>query len=429
MDKGMFMERMFPQQIEDLRALIRIPSVSRGEPQDGMPLGQAVHDALHFTLELARRLGFPTVYDLDGYCGIVEFGRGEEMLGIMAHLDVVPAGSGWTFDPFSAELADGRIYGRGTIDDKGAAISALYAMAAVMQSGVPMRRRVRLILGCDEERGWSCMERYHQTEPEPDLAFTPDADYPVVNSEMGILHTTYHKAYASAVRMQVGAAPNVIPGEAGATVRGKTLTAKGRGGHAAMPELADNALQKLAGMLRTETEGEDKALFDGLWALWQEDRHGQSLGIDREDASGRLTYSPDMLTIDDAGVTLVTDCRYPFSVSHDELIAALDKAYGALGFVRTDERNQDSHYIPADSELVRTLLDVYNKHTGRNEQPLSIGGGTYARSFKNAVAFGINPVGEDDRCHMPDEYITLEQMRFDTEVMAEAVQRLAAERG
>lgn len=426
MDKKRFIEQTFSEQVDRLRELVRIPSVSRGEPKDGMPLGQAVHDALHFVLDLAKTLGFPTVYDLDGRCGIIEFGQGKEMLGIMAHLDVVPAGSGWTHDPFGAELVGDRIYGRGTIDDKSAALSALYAMAAVKDSGVLMKRRVRLILGCDEERGWSCMERYHQTEPEPDLAFTPDADYPVVNSEMGILHTTYHKDYASAVRMQVGVAANVIPGEAEALVGGKTVSAAGRGGHAAMPELAENALQKLVGLLCKETEGEDKRLFSGLWELWQDDRHGQHLGIDRTDESGRLTYSPDMLTIDGTGATLVTDCRYPFSMPHDTLLSALDKAYGALGFVRTEERNQDSHYIPADSELVKTLLEVYNACAGANEKPLSIGGGTYARSFQNAVAFGINPVGADDLCHMPDEYITLEQIRFNTTVMADAVERLAA---
>ncbi len=448
MDIRQRISHTFPAQVSDLQTLIRIPSVSRGEPKEGMPLGENVRRALDTTLDMARRMGFPTVYDLDGYCGIVEFGAGSEMLGIMAHLDVVPEGTGWTYPPYAAEIHDGAVYGRGAVDNKGAAISALYAMAAVKDSGTPMKRRVRLILGCDEEAGWKCMERYHQSEPDPDLAFTPDADYPVVNSEMGILHATYFRPGAFAVRMKAGIAANVIPGEASAVLplparevaapagtsvsyEGSTITAVGRGGHAAMPELAENALTALIGVLGQQQElpAEDRALFTGLGALWARDRHGEHLGIDKEDVSGRLTYSPDMLTIDETGATFTCDCRYPFSVEHDALVSALDAAYGALGFARTSERNQPSHFIPADSELVTALMQVYNRNADKPEKPLSIGGGTYARSFKNAVAFGINPVGQDDLCHMPDENITLDQMRFNTVVMAEAIVELAADTG
>ena len=164
--------------------------------------------------------GFPQARSLDGRCGIVDYGDGEEMLMIMAQLDVVPAGPGWASDPFAPEVRDGRMYGRGVIDDKGPAVSALYALHTVKEAGTPLKRHVRLFLGCDEESGWSCVERYKKTEPEPDLAFTPDGEYPLVNSEKSISVATFHHPMTgSGIRIDCGFASNVIPGEALATLQ------------------------------------------------------------------------------------------------------------------------------------------------------------------------------------------------------------------
>lgn len=436
----------FSQQLTDLQTIIRIPSVSRGDaPEPGKPFGRTVHRCLTETLDIARRLGFERVWDTDGYCGVVEYGEGEETLAILAHLDVVPEGEGWSVDPYGGIVLDGRIFGRGTLDDKGAAVSALYALAAVKESGRKMRRRVRIVLGCDEERGSLGVEHYLKVEGEPTMAFTPDAEYPVVNSEMGILQTTYHKPFDSAVRISVGTASNVIPGTAAATLpvpvkpvsvpegfsasfEGNTVTVTGRGGHASMPELAKNALQALLCVLQQQALGEEEAkLFGALSALWGMDRHGESLGIDVTDASGRLTFSPDCMTVDETGITFVTDCRHPFSVTAQQLLAVWDGAYGALGFVRTDTREAAGHFIPEDSELVSTLMQVYNEINGGSAKPLSMGGGTYAREMKNAVAFGIVREGEESLCHMPDESISLADMEFNTLVMANAIVRLATE--
>ena len=222
----------FEEQLESMRELIAIPSVSRGEPLPGKPFGQNVHDALTYTLALANRLGFSDARSLDGYCGVVDYGAGDEQLLIMAHLDVVPAGPAWSSDAFQPEIRNGRLYGRGVVDDKGPAVSALYALAAVKEAGVPMRRRVRILFGCDEEKDWGCIARYKQTEPEPTLAFTPDGDYPVVNSEMSICQTVYEKKLAgSGVRINCGLAANVIPGEATAELpfAAEPVTAKKAG--------------------------------------------------------------------------------------------------------------------------------------------------------------------------------------------------------
>lgn len=439
-----WIDEHFDQQVRDLQSLVRIPSVSRGAPEPGMPLGRGVHEALTAALQLANRLGFADTRSLDGLCGTVDCGAGEQMLCIMAHLDVVPAGAGWDGDPFSGQVRNGRIYGRGTQDDKGAAVSALYALAAVVAAGVPLRRRVRILLGCDEEAGMRCIERYKQTEPEPDLAFTPDADYPLVNSEMGICQAIYERPFSGAgLSIDCGSAPNVVPGEAAARLPfpavpcaapagmeivfdGHSVRVKGFGGHAASPEQAKNALQGLlAALAQQPLDAEALALVSGLHALFDFDVHGEGFGLDVTDASGALTLVPTMLRVDGSGARLTLDCRFPFAVTQQRLLAALDASLGALGFSRAQAGVKPGHFIDPEGELVKTLLSVYERHTGRPAKPLSIGGGTYARAFQNAVAFGVVPEGEPGCCHMPNESVPLERLRFDTAVMAEAIARLA----
>jgi len=435
------------QQVKDLQTLIRIPSVSRGEPKEGMPLGQGVHDALTEALALANRLGFENTRSLDGYCGIIDYGDGEEMLCIMAHLDVVPAGKGWIDDPFSGVLRDGRIYGRGTHDNKGAAVSALYALAAVKAAGIPMKRRVRIFLGCDEEAGWKCIDRYLETEPQPDLAFTPDADYPVVHSEMGICHSVYKTDRGCSLKIDCGTASNVVPGDAEATLpfapvaceapegmqveyEGNTVRVKGFGGHAASPQLAKNALQGLLYVLEQQPlDAESYSIVSSLHALLDFDLHGEGMGLDITDESGILTLVPSMLHVGEDGASLTFDCRFPFSVTKEHLLSTLDMCMMAIGFDRAEAEVKAGHFIAPTSELVSTLMDIYEKHVGHKSAPMSIGGGTYARAFENAVAFGIAREGEENCCHMPNESIAVEDLRFNTTVMAEAIAKLAGSVG
>ena len=436
-------EQMLPNQIEDLKALVRIPSVSRGDPAEpGKPFGKTVYEALQKALEIARKLGLKA-WDIDGYCGVVEYGEGEETLSILAHLDVVPEGEGWSVPPYSATEKDGRIIGRGTLDDKSPALSAIYALATVKDCGFRMKRRVRVILGCDEEIGSLGVEHYLKVEGQPTLAFTPDAEYPAVNSEMGIIHTTYEKHYPSSIRIDCGSAANVIPGVIRAELpfravpihapEGYTvayddnrITVEGRGGHASMPEFAKNALQALLKILVSQPLCEaDKETVRALHNLWAFDMHGESLGIDVTDESGRITYQPDVIRFDENGVRFICDCRHPFSAKAEDLLKTWDAAYGKAGFARTETTIKPGHFIPADSELVSTLMNVYNELNGSDSKPLSMGGGTYARELTNAVAFGTVREGEESMCHMPDESISIEDIRFNTNCMAEAIRRLA----
>ena len=438
-------DQKIDEQLDALGTLLSFPSVSQGEPEEGKPLGRHIHDALTYTLDLGAKMGF-SARSLDGYCGVIDYGEGDEMLMIMAHLDVVPAGNGWTCEPFALTRRDGRLIGRGVMDDKGPAISSLYALKAVKDAGIPLKRRVRIFLGCDEERGWSCVDRYQKTEQNPTMAFTPDGSYPVINSEKNIGQTTYVKKLdGSEVRISCGTAPNVIPGEATAilpftpeSVEAKPgfvlsgseneLRAVGRAGHASTPEDAKNALLALLDALKEQPlNAEDLATASSLSALLGFDQHGEAFGLDVTDESGRLTLSANMIEWGESEVSITLDCRFPFSVTPERLLSSLDGKMQQIGFTRSWQKISKGHYIDPNCELVKTLLDIYSKETGKKAKPLSIGGGTYARSFENAVAFGVEPEDEPAQAHMPDESCPVESVRFDTRLIAEAIRRLAGE--
>ena len=440
-----WIEDNMDQQIEDLFGLLRIPSVSRGTPEPGMPLGRHVYHALEYAVDLAHRLGFDKTQILDGYCATVDYGEGDEMLMLMAHLDVVPAGPGWDTDPFDPVIKDGRIYARGVFDDKSAAVSCLYALAAVKNAGIPLNRRVRIFLGGDEEKLSACIDRYKETEELPALAFTPDASYPVVNSEMNILHATYHLDLAdSTVSISCGTAANVVPGTAEASLSfpaepcpvpdgysgefsGNLIRINGLGGHAAMNDLARNALQALMEVLSNQSLPEsDLLIASGLHALLGYELHGEGFGLDVRDESGALTLSPDILQWNSNGVTLTLDCRYPFCITCEEVLSKLDGALEVFGFRRGETHNSQGHYIPRDSELVSTLLRIYEKHTGAPAEPISMGGGTYARGFENAVAFGIEYLDEPSECHMPNEKMAVSNILFNTVIFADAIAALGS---
>ena len=294
------MERIFQwiddnknEMIHTLQRWLAHPSI-KGEAEENAPFGKEVRRALDAALNDGQALGF-AVKDHEGYAGDISMGpAGVQPLGILTHLDIVPVGEGWTVDPFGGVTDDERIIGRGASDDKGPAVAALYAMKAVLESGRPLRREVRLILGCDEESGMGDMAYYAEHAELPKEGFSPDAMYPVINTEKGLLALNLKAAPATAglkvKKIAVGERHNVIPGKATALIEGdeerceqanvlargmrvaveatKTdegilLSATGTAGHASMPEHAKNALGELLLMLRAlGVQGALKTLAD-----------------------------------------------------------------------------------------------------------------------------------------------------------------------
>ena len=444
--------------VEAVQKIIAIPSV-KAEAAPNAPFGTDIRAALDNALALAGEMGFETK-DLEGYAGYAEFGEGEELVGILCHLDVVPAGVGWSYPAFGGEFHDGRIYGRGTVDDKGPAIAALFAMAAVKECGLPMKRRVRLILGCDEESGMECLEYYCKHAEIPAMSFSPDAEYPLVNSEKNLFSASYRLPYASSITIQAGERSNVVPGEAMATIplplarilpimeaymekseygcsaetvdeETTKITVRGLSAHASLPEQGRNAFFALVDLLDKLPlpEADAKAVSDVARAFGFE-CHGESFGLDKTDASGRLTLNVGIIDWDETGIRrLAIDIRAPITMEQGEIEAALNARLNPIGLTVAATGFSKGYCMPPESELVSKLLQVYSARTGAPAEPLAIGGGTYARHLPNAVAFGCEIPGHEASIHMPNEYITIEDLMFNVHVLADAVIALGCREG
>lgn len=407
------------EMIENLATLIRFKSV-KSAPLPGAPFGQGVKDALDFLLKLGEDLGF-RVKNLDSFAGTIEFGSGDEMIGILAHTDVVPEGDGWSYPPFGAEIHESKMFGRGTLDDKGPLMAALYAMLAVKESGVPLSKRVRLIIGCDEESGWACMDRYKETEELPVAAFTPDADFPVIFAEKGILHGSFlWEGSDLPFTLKGGTRPNVVPHYVSGTLLGEAIEAHGVSAHAAHPELGENAISKMIASLSQKCTHPTLAFLET--AMTAEGLHiAQS-----DEVSGKLTYNPAVILADEKGLSLQFDIRYPVTADRDALVKALEQAATQQGFHFQIDSETPPLYVPKDTPLVKTLMEVYQEKTGDTKaEPIAIGGGTYARAMDNAVAFGSVFPGQESPMHEKNEYIPLDLLLKNAEIYAEAILRLA----
>lgn len=441
--------------LESLRESVRIPSV-QGAASEGCPYGQGVRRCLDHALETAEKLGL-TCVDMDHQMGWCEYGDGPEMIAVLGHLDVVPEGEGWSFDPFGGEIRDGKIFGRGTMDDKGPTMAALYALAAIRDTGLPLRRRIRLLLGTNEETGSQDMKYYRAHGGElPVMGFTPDGEYPVINGEKGIVNVTYHKDYAQTgdvrlTRLSGGSAPNVVPAAARAEIAcpaelaerlasestetvvwtprpgGAVLEVRGVSAHGSTPELGENAIgrmmQALAALpLRGGAAEAVRFLAEKIGM----ETGGESLGIAlRDDISGSLTLNLGTVEGDETGLTVRINYRYPVTKRLEDCEPILRRAFGEAGFALTEQIHKASLYVPADSELVRTLLEVYARETGLPAAPKSIGGGTYAKSMPNIVAFGPIFPGDEVREHKPDEFIEIDKLMRNAQIIAEAMYQLA----
>ena len=443
------------QMIACLQENLRIPSVE-GTPEPGAPYGAEVRRSLDHALEAARKLGFRTC-NVDGHMGWCEYGEGSEMVAVLGHLDVVPAGEGWTVDPYGAEISDGKIWGRGTTDDKGPSIAALYALAALRDSGLPIRRRIRVLLGCNEETGSADVKYYLAQDGEiPVMGFTPDGEYPVINGEKGIINACFSRTYAQngplkLVSIQGGSAPNVVPSHAYADFEcsedmaarlcklyapsikfsrrpgGFRVEAFGVSAHGSTPGLGENAIGRL--MLALDNLPLEGELADAVHFLAEKlgmETEGQSAGIYLHDeVSGALSLNWGTISGDAGKLTLKINYRYPVTFSYADCGPAFNALFEAAGFTLDREAHKEKLYIPADSELVTSLLKVYTSQTGLEGAPKSIGGGTYAKSIPNLLAFGPIFPGDEIREHKPDEYITIDNLMKNAQIIAAAMYELA----
>ena len=454
--------------------LIAIPSVE-GTPEPGAPFGKNVREALDATLKLGEELGFKVV-NHEGYAGHIEFGEGEEIIAVLAHVDVVPEGSGWTKEPYKMTRVDGKLYGRGTSDDKGPAVAVIYALKSLKDAGVKFNRRVRIIIGCDEETGrWDCMKHYFEKEPMPLCGFTPDSDFPIINSEMGIIICSLEEKFEKndtcdcdngniCVREITGGnKANMVPDycEARITVKkgGKEtiekvlekyrakefgltseycvkdekygevciLEAIGVSAHGSTPEKGQNAISMILTVLNDlslcQSDVADYIKFLGKNIGME--LNGQSFGLGMEDdVSGKLILNLGVLKLNETEASATINIRYPVTNEEKEVYEILDKKSKMAGITVSRGASKAPLYVPADNFMVKTLQKVYTQVTGNEAKLISISGGTYARAIKNAVAFGPLFPDSVETYHQKDEYITESDLITAAKIYAEALYEL-----
>ncbi len=430
---------------------IQVPSV-KTDAAPGAPFGPEVRRMYDMALADCEQEGF-VIRGFDGYAADATLpGESGEAIAVLAHLDVVPAGDGWQVDPFAAVRVGDKLYGRGTSDDKGPALCALYAMRAIKAAGVPLKKSIRLILGCDEESGWEDMAHYAKCTQMPRVGFSPDASFPLINTEKAMLHMVL-TAPVSPDGLQVkemftGERLNVIPGESKAlldggeelaaqvrayaektglpytaevTAEGVLVTAEGIPGHSAYPEGRRNAIgMMLLLMKELGVQGAFATLADSVGMQ----SSGTNLGCAYQDeVSGALTCNMGILHLENGVITCTLDMRVPVTADLDKQHA---NALSALpGFTPVVVEKKAAHHVPADSELVTALLGAYHEETGLPAEPQYTGGGTYAKVLEQGVAFGAAFPDDEDLAHQAGEYVYISKMITATKIYANALVRLA----
>jgi succinyl-diaminopimelate desuccinylase len=458
-------EGMKEEIIRDTQELIKFRSVEGSAAGADKPFGEEVAASLEYTLDIGKRLGF-SVKNLDGYAGYAEYGEGEEMVAVLVHVDIVPEGDGWQYPPFGGEIHDGKIYGRGAVDNKGPAVAAMYALKALADSGAKLKRRVRVIVGANEETGMKCMRRYKETEELPVCGFAPDADYPIINTEKGIMSFNLRKKFApgsegdvALLNLKGGTVANSVPDYCEAVLKvtraGKTAVEEalarainiqefkmskedhpdgiliksfGVAAHGSTPEQGKNAISQMMVFLNTLPFGDnEQARFIHEYVVHiGMEYNGQSIGVGFSDElSGLLIFNVGVAKMDQESADLRVNIRYPVANTGEEVVSGIKESLQGTGIELENLSDSKPHHVPGDHFLIQALSKVYEEMTGDKTRLIAIGGGTYARTMPNSVAFGPGIPGQPDVAHKENEFIAIDNLLLNTKITARALYELA----
>ena len=457
--------------IKNLQELIQIPSIYSESNNPQYPFGKNINNALEYMLNLGQSLGFKTK-NIDGYCGYIEFGESNDLIGIIGHLDVVPEGEDWTYPPFSGTIDNGYIFGRGAIDDKGPVIASLYAMKYIMDT-VKIKKRVRLILGLNEENDWKCIEYYKKHEEIPSVGFSPDADFPCIYAEKTVLTQEVKTEISEFKNLDItiknidcnNNAINVVPKICSVILNINInkikienfisnlksiiednnfeidiykiddeeikLTSYGVSAHAAHPDLGTNSISRLIIVLDKifKIYGYTIDLFDFFTTYIGVEFDGKSLGINFEDESGNLTLNVGYFGIENNFMKIKMNLRIPVHTDITKIGASFIKNTSKYINLDFDTLNYiPALYINSDSKLVQTLCNIFNEETNSNYNPISIGGATFARAFPNCISFGANFPGDKDMCHQTDEFISIDKLLLTCKIYSKAILALSSDK-
>ncbi|MGT2887217.1 dipeptidase PepV [Streptococcus didelphis] len=450
--------------LEDLMNMLRINSERDDSQADEKhPFGPGPVKALEHFLAMAERDGYKT-RNIDNYAGDFEFGQGDQVLGIFGHLDVVPAGSGWDTAPYEPVIKDNKIYARGSSDDKGPTLACYYALKIIKELGLPVSKKVRFVVGTDEESGWGDMDYYfaHNGLKNPDFGFSPDAEFPIINGEKGniteYLHFNGQNQGAFVLHsFKGGLRENMVPESAKAVISSVhplnvlqasleqflsehkvdgsieangsdiEVTIIGKSAHGSTPELGINGATLLAKYLNQfDFQGPAKAFLSIAGDTLHEDFDAQKLGLAySDDKMGALSMNAGVFNFDKDSNdnTIALNFRYPKGTDAATLKAGLEKLEGISG-VSLSEHEHKPHYVPIDDDLVSTLLSVYEKQTGLKGYEQVIGGGTFGRLLERGVAFGAMFPGDENTMHQANEYMPLDNIFRSAAIYAEAIYEL-----
>ncbi|WP_432363971.1 dipeptidase PepV [Sporosarcina sp. UB5] len=451
--------------LNDLKQLVAIPSVlDESLATEDAPFGPEPKRALDWLLEEGRKAGF-TVKNIDNMAGHIEMGEGNELLGILCHVDVVPAGGNWTYGPFDGTVNDGKLFGRGAIDDKGPTIAAWHAMKLVKEAGIPLHKRVRLIIGTDEESGFRCVKRYFEKEEMPTIGFAPDADFPIINAEKGISTLVFtqkvEKADDQLLHFKSGDRTNMVPDHAEAVISKPlseieeqfnsfmekydfaasaledepsttVIRVSGKSAHAMEPDNGVNAAVHLASFLNTIfVEGESKQFTQFIVDAFGTETRGRYLELAYNDeVSGDTTLNAGIVSFNPKeGGQVHVSMRYSVTYPFDEKIGTCNDRLKGTSFTMEVKSNSKPHHVDANDPFIQTLQKIYTSYTGEEAELLAIGGGTYARVLDKGVAFGMLFPGREDVAHQADEYVYIEDLLKATAIYTEAISRLASNEG
>lgn len=443
--------------IRDIMELVSIDSVE-GEPKEGMPFGEGPAKALQCFLDLAEEAGLRTE-NFDNYAGHADYGEGKEVVGILGHVDVVPCGEGWICDPFQPQIKDGKIYGRGVLDNKGPMLVCLHAVKILKEMGIPLRKKIRLIVGANEETDWKCMDYYFGEKKitPPQISFTPDAEFPLNHAEKGVFQYQLVADLKEKIEISGGNAYNSVAESASALLpagseemvrermpkweeatrckiscqteeNGVRLSVRGFAAHAASPAKGINAVSGLMYMIvDLGLEGELLEIARWYMKYIGFDLQGKGLGIDLSDEiSGTLSFNVGKAEVLDGKLILSIDNRVPVTYKCKEVQDLLEKNLEGSRFRFENPQITEAIYVPKDSFLVTTLMDVYREVTKDHDaEPQVDGACSYARALENCVAFGAILPGQPDLMHQKNEYLELDKLDLWMKIYLEAIYRLA----
>ncbi len=457
-----YLEDNWDTMVEDIAALVRIPSFQEDDKKEpGAPFGPGPKKALTAALELAARMGFQT-HDAEGYIGYADFpGASDKQLGIIGHMDVVPAGPGWTFEPYEVTRKDGYLIGRGTLDDKGPSVVALHALKFwkdLQDAGDAPQFpcTVRFLFGANEESGMADVAYYRKRYDDPAFLFTPDAEFPVCYGEKGGYDGTLtSKPIAECERIVLeftgGAATNAVPGQAEALVKASAdslpaaerltiepageglsrIVAAGKSAHASTPDEGVNAIGLIVDyLLKNGLCGADERAFLELDQKLLNHSDGSGLGIKASDEYfGPLTVVGGTIALEDDRFVQTLDSRFPTSITADQITERLGSLAGQVGATFQNTLLMEPFLVHPDNPAIQALLDAYNETTGEDAQPFTMGGGTYAREFASGASFGPEKPWMKDpewvgSMHGPDEGVSEELLKEAFGIYVRAIDKL-----